>query len=782
MIHFKALNLLEFGMKKRYLCVFVCAFATGILAFGLPFKIFWAVFSLIFLAGMFLLIKNKKIYIFILSLIFLIGGIYGDFTQNAYKNSPLYEYTKIPCSGKMFVKAIETKHEDYVTVNAVVTEVEGKKINEKVLFTILGINDVRVNSVIHFNDINFKIPDRERNRGGFNYNKYIKSKGIYFTASASKTDLRASGSDGFIILRKLRTFKQKLVYRSEEVFKDSSAKEIMPAILVGNDVLISKQVDGLFKQAGITHILVASGMHVTVVMLLCALILYPLRRFRFIYYTVSCLCLITFAGIVGMHPSIVRATIAYFMYLIARNTLKSADGLTILFTAALVILIINPMSIYNTSFLLSFGAVFGILTFTEHIKRRIKWCLYVPSGLVSLIEFLPIKTAVVVKRVVFSIYNTAVSAMAVSAAAQIGILPIILGTFKSTAVLSIFVNIVISFAIPFLYAFGIAALIFNIQPFVALTEFLCDLFVKGAQITASIPGNNISVASSYLIIAVTVLFVVIFLLRCKTKWTEKLFEPLIFVCLIVALLGNAFYGYIPKDKVNVTFLNVEQGDCAIIRLHNKKTVIVDTGTEKMCSQEVIEFLTREGIDNICALIISHDDSDHSGGIELLCDYMNVEKVITSEFCKTDTQTTIVKKGDTFDIEGAKFTVLSPGEQMYENENESSLVVRMDFGESSFLFTGDIGQETEKTIENVDVDVLKVSHHGSKNSSAKEFVDRVSPLYSVVSVSKSNSYGHPDNGVLKRLKASGSEVLRTDEDFTITFVADLNGEFKLTKGL
>ena len=107
---------------------------------------------------------------------------------------------------------------------------------------------------------------------------------------------------------------------------------------------------------------------------------------------------------------------------------------------------------------------------------------------------------------------------------------------------------------------------------------------------------------------------------------------------------------------------------------------------------------------------------------------------------------------------------------------------MDFGKSSFLFTGDTSEKVEPLLENIDADVLKVSHHGAKGASEDAFLSRVTPEISVISVEKNNSYDHPDKGVLERLKKHSKFVLRTDRDKTITITCDTDGNLKLTKRL
>lgn len=772
-------------LKGRYFCVATGVFATGIVFFGCPFYLFWITFAVMALLGAGFVIKSRKVYFIILALMFLVGGMYGNYTENCYKTSALYEYTQKPCSGKFLVTEIDARYENSVRVRAKVIQIEDKKVSEPILFTIYNLSDVKVNTIVEFSELKFKIPDGARNRGGFDYNRYLKSKGIYFTAAATREDLSAKGEGGFLLFKYCRALKQQIDYRCANVFGKSNAAQMMPALLVGNDVSLSDQINDLFSMAGITHILVASGMHVAVVLIICSILLYPFRKNRYLYNIITSVVVLLFAIIVGLHPSIIRAVVAYFMYLIARNTLRCADSVTVLFEAMFVILLINPLSIYNLSFLLSFGSVFGIITLSPHIIKWLTCFVYTPNMIVRFVNLFPKSAGEWITNTSKYITRMAVSAAAVSIAAQIGVFPIMVKAFNGSAIMSLFINVGISLLIPFVYILGIAALITGLEPYVTLAKCMCDILVKGAEITAKIPGNIMSFASSNLITVGCTLLAISVFLRCKVKNFKKWFDISVAICCVMVLTGACVSFYIPKDKVMVEFLNVEQGDCVVIRTKDK-AVMIDTGTQSMCSLEVVSYLKREGIEKLDALILSHSDSDHSGGAELLNSSVKIEEVFTNIWFDPNldgVKRTIVKSGDEFCVGDACFLVLSPDKEAnFSSDNDSSLVIRMDFGESSFLFTGDAGSDIENNLENVDVDVLKVSHHGAKSASTEEFLKKVSPEFSVISVDKDNSYGHPDKDVLKRLEGLSGEVLRTDRDYTITFMADKTGEISLTKGL
>jgi len=758
-------------LKKRYLCMGVGAFATGIVLLSQQIVFFAVILSVMLILGVGLLFKNKTA-VFIYAILFLAGGLYGYWAYN--KTTELHRYTEKPCSGQMYVTDIETLGGKYVTVKACVTEVDNEKVNETVLFTIYGIENIRVNTVVHFKNLQFKIPEKARNDGGFDYNRYLKSKGIYFTASAYVEDLRASGTDGAGIFRFFRTLKQQFAERCGKIFGESHAKGIIPAILTGNDIYISKELKNVFSDAGITHILVASGLHVSVIIMIASFILLPFRKKRWIYEILLGIFITGFALLVGYTPSMTRAVASFFIYYIARKLIRSADPPTVLFEAMAVILLVNPMSIYDLSFQLSFSAVFGILMFTPHITEKL--LLFMPCP--SLMGLLPEK----ILRFVLKVNSIATNAAAVSVSAQLGVFPFLINSFGGMAVFTVFINIIISFTIPVLYGFGILAVSLNLEPFVTGTKWLCDLLYKLAEFTVSIPGNNMNLPKNYVVTLAVILFVVSCLLRCKIQKFKPFFEPCVYSCAAAVVVSCLIVSYIPHNKAKVTFLNVGHGDCAVIRLSDNKTIVVDTGTESMCDFEVIPYLERQNVHKIDYLFLSHSDSDHAGGVKILTETMKVENVVTGKAYKLEVgnlKHQTVRKGDIINVENARFEILH-APKTAENDNDSSVVMRMDFGESSFLFTGDISNNVESLIEKADADVLKVAHHGADNSSSKEFLSRVTPKISVLSLQKNNRFGHPDAETLKRLENASEWVLRTDEDKTITIMCDLEGNIKLTK--
>lgn len=243
---------------------------------------------------------------------------------------------------------------------------------------------------------------------------------------------------------------------------------------------------------------------------------------------------------------------------------------------------------------------------------------------------------------------------------------------------------------------------------------------------------------------------------------------------------------IKYDDLAVHFIDVGQGDSALIELPNGKTMLIDAG-EKAESDEVISYLNERHIENLDYVIGTHPHSDHIGGMadviyEFPIGKMYMPKVAhNSKAFETMLDAVEAEGVDVYSAkagvliyedEMTKIQIIAPCSDYYEELNDYSAVIRLDYGETSFLFMGDAEQLSENEITaDVRADVLKVGHHGSKSSSSKNFLYRVMPEIAVISVGEGNDYGHPSKPVVKRLGEIGAKVLRTDEYGDIVIFSD-----------
>ena len=243
-------------------------------------------------------------------------------------------------------------------------------------------------------------------------------------------------------------------------------------------------------------------------------------------------------------------------------------------------------------------------------------------------------------------------------------------------------------------------------------------------------------------------------------------------------------------KLNVAFLDVGQGDSILLKSPDGKTMLIDAG--EATEEEVIKSaLQNNGIEKIDYLIATHPHSDHIGSMPAIVEAYEIGEIYmprASSNTKTYEQLleNIQEKGLTVHAGRAGVTLdfgeqvqgefLAPASEEYEETNNDSLVLKLTYGETSFLFTGDAealseGEMLESTPEKLDADVLKVGHHGSSSSSSTDFLLAVSPEYAVISCGKENSYGHPHAETTYSLKQLGVTTYRTDLLGTILAVSD-----------
>ena len=243
---------------------------------------------------------------------------------------------------------------------------------------------------------------------------------------------------------------------------------------------------------------------------------------------------------------------------------------------------------------------------------------------------------------------------------------------------------------------------------------------------------------------------------------------------------------VPMDGLYVHYIDVGQGDSELVCC-NGEYMLIDAG-EPGASDAVLEYLDALGIDKLDYLVCTHGHSDHCGGLDAVVESLEVETVFTSPYTGdsasyeifTDAvydaglELTVPELGESYSLGEARFSFLGPLED-YDNTNDDSLVIRLEYGDTSFLFTGDMTAKAEKDLINdgarLRCDVLKVGHHGSSGSSCYQFLYEAQPSIGVISCEKGNRYGHPHEETLSRLHDADVTVFRTDLEGSIVIFSD-----------
>ena len=242
--------------------------------------------------------------------------------------------------------------------------------------------------------------------------------------------------------------------------------------------------------------------------------------------------------------------------------------------------------------------------------------------------------------------------------------------------------------------------------------------------------------------------------------------------------------------IEVHFIDVGQADAILIKAPTGENMLIDAGNNAD-RPEVVSYLKKQGINKIDVLVGTHPHEDHIGGLDNVINSFDIGQIYMPKVSHTtktfeDVLIAIQNKGlkvttpvpgSTFDLGTAKCTILAPNNSSYEGLNNYSIVVKLEYGNTSFLFTGDAESVSEQEMlskgYDLKTDALKIGHHGSDSSTTQAFLDAVNPKYAIIMVGKDNSYGHPSKVVMDRLQAKSVAVYRTDENGTIVATSDGN---------
>lgn len=269
-----------------------------------------------------------------------------------------------------------------------------------------------------------------------------------------------------------------------------------------------------------------------------------------------------------------------------------------------------------------------------------------------------------------------------------------------------------------------------------------------------------------------------------------IFTLLLLLCFFSSLLTKKLNSYkVNPNLMYVHYINVDQGDAILIQVNNKN-LLIDSGP-KNHKKQLVKFLTDLNISKLDYVIATHPHEDHIGNMNTVLNSYKVQSFYAPKvysYTKSFEQMIDSLKSNNLKINPIKrgcntinlgfqtnVEVFSPINDTYDNENNYSPVIKISFGNNSFLFTGDAEKEIEDKLillnDDLKADILKVSHHGSSSSTSDSFLNRVSPKYAIISVGKNNIYDHPNDTIISKLNTYKINILRTDIQNNITLISD-----------
>ena len=572
-------------------------------------------------------------------------------------------------------------------------------------------------------------------------------------------------TDGTLLLSRddsIQWLPQRMRWRLYNYFRANfspDAASLLSAIVIGHRENSSNMLYAAYARTGLAHLMSISGTHFALFTLLTFfLIRYSARWLPYrwlVWLTVrlsldEIAALLTFPLILlylllsgGRIPAM-RSFLMINIFLLGLLIGRKGQWLNSLLLAATVILFLDPESLKTISFQLSFLAVFFIGITLETFEGYVQQERFKPA-LQKLFRLI-----------------------LVTAGALIGTSPLVLYYFHTISTISMPANLiftpVICFSILPAGVFGgIIYLVTGYFPLKGMLQGAVDIVNSSVSYLSGIGNTALSVGAFP---AITLFFIypaIYFALRKRWRW---------FILSTTALAATIILTFISLDRAlpKVTFLDVAQGDAAVIESSDGRTIVVDTG---YTGREVKDFLRYKGIKAVDALVITHADKDHSGGLWELLSSTTVREVWDNGLLRYSPQLgqeilhRQLEGGDILTSGESRFLALHPRRGYYSiseaEDNNYSLVLRFQDRDLKVLFTGDIEADAEESFfelrKYLPSDVLKVAHHGSKTSSTRAFLDSVNPAAAIISVGAGNTYGHPHRAALQRL--SGINLFRTD---------------------
>ncbi len=567
------------------------------------------------------------------------------------------------------------------------------------------------------------------------------------------------------------------------------------AITTGERSYISRTVREAFNNSGLAHMLSISGTHFGLFsIMLFSVSIYAIRRLPYrllqnvtVYLTPAQLSAIVcipfmlfYIGISGGNPPAIRSFIMISVFLAGLLFGRKGFWLHSLLFAAVLLVLWEPHIILSLSFQLSFVAVlfigFSLETAdpTEKMERAEQNQNHPQERAAAQTDLDKLIKEKEEKGNRFVRYIQ--KAFFITIAASVGTAPLVAYHFHYLSVISPLTNLLVApligfTVIPLALVSSFSFLTTGVYIGAPIVEASADFSLWLTHVMAKIPHASLLIPAFPPILLIT--FYAGFLFYAKSGKKRKL----LIVPFLPFLMYAVFQHFVSRE-LTVHYLDVGQGDAAVVELPDRKTLVIDTGRTGI---EASSFLRYRGINRIDALILSHVHPDHTGGLKRILDEFSVSELWDNGHITYPKEFIVpasfrhLARGDILNNGSYSITVLHPYREFYtlfgsdyDAENNASLVMKITGRNHSFLFSGDIEEEAEHDITYLGrwlkSDILKIPHHGSRTSANAAFLKGVQPSVAVISAGRDNAFGHPSQEVLERLKEK--IILRTDRNGAI----------------
>lgn len=629
------------------------------------------------------------------------------------------------------------------------------------------------------------LPEKRRNPGGFDARAYLDRRGIRaLLFSGKKPDVQISSRHrGNFFLEHSYRFRHYLSQNLSDNFRPVAAA-FLKALMLGEKSDVSGEFEDLFIKTGTLHLLAVSGFNVGFLSAAVLFFLAPFPISKNLKWLIVLGMIWFYCLVVGWQAPLVRASVMATILICGNLIGRKTDFLNSLGLAAIFILAVNPKTLFDVGFQLSFLAVAGLALFVP---------VFMPKK-----ELFPNEKLTMKEKV--SLYTAEL--FWVSFVATFVTLPVTVQNFYLVTPLSLLANMI---AVPLSFFLFFCTLVYfftfwwvpKIVFFVPwILKSLMQIFIACLSWIGQLPFSCVTVGKLSAPLEILLIAGILYFFFSKKIKSRSIRALLIFIfSLNIFLLHDALrHGDRP---FTMTALDVGQGDAIYFEFPQGGNLLIDAGKgepQDKGRRVVVPYLRSKGIRSIDAMVVSHPQADHIGGMSSVLEEFSVKNVFDakkfySSRLYEDLKHHILKEGSRYQqlgrgmkVEGFKnirIDVLNPSleEESIKNINNACLVLKITYGETSFLLTGDIEAAAMKEMMEADLDltadVLKVPHHGSKmNKVGEEFVDQAAPKFSVISVGERNPFGHPRAETLEALASiPGNIILRTDQQGAVCLVSD-----------
>jgi competence protein ComEC len=645
----------------------------------------------------------------------------------------------------------------------------------------------------------------------FDYKSYLERQGIHSIIYYPEVEVLDHGQ-GLKPLQWIYSLRERLSASLARALPEPQGS-LAQAILLGLRGNIPDSLYKAFSKTGTAHLLAISGLHISIIiamLLSFGILIFGRRRSIYIWLTLMLVWL--YAMLAGMHPPVIRAAIMGSLFLIAEYLGRQRSAIIALAFAAAVMVGVQPYVLWSVSFQFSFLAMAGLVLLYPYFQA------WGRKGVAFIFR---------TRERIAATGGIITDGFAATLAATVAVGPLIAYNFGIVSLVALPATFFSLPALPFiivtatLVAFAglLAPLVAQILGWLAWLFLSYLIFVVQGFDALPFSSFQVTTVSSWHIWGYyAILAGVIALLNHRKqladfsssltsgikKVAEGIPKPrlgfstkwLILPLLIVAILVWAVALTTPDDRLHVSFLNIGQGDAILIQTPNGQDILIDGGPDfqkiNLELSKKLPFWDR----TIDLVVCTQPQADHVTGLVEVIQRYKVNQVlepgvsynssIYQEWCNLvedkGIEYSIARAGQEIDLgSGIKIEVLNPPESLFEGTSHdvdnNGVVLRLSWGQVSFLFTADIREEAEFELigqrANLKSTVLKVAHHGSETSTTSQFLAAVDPEVAVISVGADNTFGHPSPGVMERLidRVGEENVYRTDEDGTTEFITD-----------